>query len=251
MHLERCQGVPPRQRVSSFRFALTTSAVDGAPPSVIIVNRSSAKVPESWKDNADTIEEGLPMLGRRYLNHYAAWSRYTGGSAVLHSCYDAPTRYIPAPAFDDSFLASSQSHIIKQHRTFKFTQAIVSDIEAANQARIKPVLLSIGADGWFCDCRVLLPWLKASKLEFDMVIRLNSLPSTMSNKFADLHYKVWWISYDMKLILRALESGPGHDEKTDELIATWKLLQDSKDVSFGVSVGRNFTTQTTIFPEVE
>ncbi|CAN9477428.1 unnamed protein product [Alternaria alternata] len=251
MHLERCQGVPPRQRVSSFRFALTTSAVDGAPPSVIIVNRSSAKAPESWKDNADTIEEGLPMLGRRYLNHYAAWSGYTGGSAVLHSCYDVPTRYIPAPALDDSFLASSQSHMIKQHRTFKFTQAIVSDIEAANQAGIEPTVLTIGVDGWFCDTRMILPWLQASTLQFELVIRTSQPAYGMTRRFAEEHGGIYWWTYQTKAILQALEQGAGHDEKTDELIAAWKLLQSSKDVAFGMSCGRNAIDTTLQFSEIE
>jgi len=35
--------------------------------------------------------------------------------------------------------------------------AITGDIQAANEAGIKPVLISVGLDGWDCDVRMLLP----------------------------------------------------------------------------------------------
>ena len=51
--------------------------------------------------------------------------------------------------------------------------------------------------------------------------------------------------------MQALEQGAGHDEKTDELIAAWKLLQSSKDVAFGMSCGRNAIDTTLQFSEIE
>jgi hypothetical protein len=198
----------------------------------------------------DTIQDGLPNVGRRYLAQYAAWKGYTGNSAVLHSCYDVATRYLPSPAFDDSFLATSQSHKIKQHRAFVFTQAIISDIEAANQFGIQPTVVSVGIDGWFCDRAAITPWLQASTLKFDMVMRLSCLLNGMSDRFADLHHGVGWMTYDTKLISEALMSGPVEDEKADELITAWKLLQDSKDASFGMSYGRNHVNPNIAFPTI-
>jgi hypothetical protein len=50
--------------------------------------------------------------------------------------------------------------------------------------------------------------------------------------------------------LQALEQGAGHYEKTDGLIAAWKLLQSSKDDAFGMSCGRNAIDTTAQFPEI-
>ncbi|KAI5374659.1 hypothetical protein J4E82_006527 [Alternaria postmessia] len=251
MHESRCKGdgSSPERR-TSYRFALTSAAREGEPPSVIVVNRSSAKAPGSWKDGTDSLQDGLPNIGKKYLAHYAAWTTFDG-AAVIHSCYDVATRYLPSPAVDDSFTASSQSYRIKQHRAFVFTQAIVNDIEAANQAGIRPTILSVGADGWFCDAKAIVPWLQATILKFDLVLYLNCLPNGISTKFADEHYGAWWIRYDPQLILKALESGFGLDEKADELIAAWKILQDSKDSSFGKSYGRNHINPNTLFPILE
>jgi hypothetical protein len=251
MHESRCKGdgSSPERR-TSYRFALTSAAREGEPPSVIVVNRSSAKAPGSWKDGTDSLQDGLPNIGKKYLAHYAAWTTFDG-AAVIHSCYDVATRYLPSPAVDDSFTASSQSYRIKQHRAFVFTQAIVNDIEAANQAGIRPTILSVGAGGWFCDAKAIVPWLQATILKFDLVLYLNCLPNGISTKFADEHYGAWWIRYDPQLILKALESGFGLDEKADELIAAWKILQDSKDSSFGKSYGRNHINPNTLFPILE
>jgi len=254
MHEERCKKGPLSNRETSYRFSLTADAANGAPPSVIIINRSSKAPPQCWKDGTTSIKEGLPQLGRKYLAHYASWrSSYSGGSAVLHSCYEAVTRYIPAPAFDNSFLGETPRQKVLLHRAFRFTQAIVHDIEAANQAGIKPTIISVGADGWFCSQKAILPWLQATRLSFDFVVRLSCLPLGISAQHADLHYKVWWILYDVKHIRIALESGPGQDqnEKADELIAAWKMLQDSKDTSFGRKYGRNYVDPDLKFPLIE
>jgi hypothetical protein len=136
MHEERCEGKPLYERPTSFRFTLNASVEAGAPPAVIIVNRGSGKPPEGWKAGKDTIQESLPLLGCQIFAHYAAWSGFAGGPGVIHSCYDCSTRYLPSPSVDDSFLETVDSRRKALYRAFKFTQAIVGDIEAANQAGV-------------------------------------------------------------------------------------------------------------------
>ena len=120
-----------------------------------------------------------------------------------------------------------------------------------NQSRTWRTLLSDSADGWFCDTRAITPVLQATGLEFDLVLYLNCLPNGISTNFADDHHGAWWIRYDPQLILKALKSGPGQDEKADELIAAWKILQDSKDSCFGKSYDRNHICPDTMFPLLE
>lgn len=50
IHQERCKPKPVATRETSFRFSLTKSAEEGAPPVVIIVDRSSSE--------ASTVLEG-------------------------------------------------------------------------------------------------------------------------------------------------------------------------------------------------
>ena len=86
MHEHRCKGNwSSPERKTSYRFPLTATARE--PPSVIVVNRSSAKAPESWKNGTNSLQDGLPNIGKRYPAHYAAWMTFNG-AAVLHSWCD-------------------------------------------------------------------------------------------------------------------------------------------------------------------
>jgi len=73
------------ERKTSYRFALTAAAREA--PSAIVVNRSSATAPESWKDGTNSLEDGLPNIGKRYLAHCAAWTAFSG-AAMLYSWCD-------------------------------------------------------------------------------------------------------------------------------------------------------------------
>jgi len=46
MNEDRCKGGPPSDRETSYRFSLTADAANGAPPSVMIINRSSKALPQ-------------------------------------------------------------------------------------------------------------------------------------------------------------------------------------------------------------
>ena len=122
MHEERCTGKPAVERRTSPRYCLTAPATDNVPPSVIIVNRSSAERPKGWKAETGDYEEGLLLLRKQHLSHYAAWSDYPGGSAVMHSCYDCPTRYLPSPTVGNSWLETKDAHRSDKYRAFKFTK---------------------------------------------------------------------------------------------------------------------------------
>lgn len=56
-HEERCKAIPPVERQTSVRIALTTAAKAGMPPSVIIVTRSSSERPQAWKAGTENFEE--------------------------------------------------------------------------------------------------------------------------------------------------------------------------------------------------
>ncbi|KAJ4326065.1 hypothetical protein N0V94_000227 [Neodidymelliopsis sp. IMI 364377] len=185
------------------------------------------------------IKKGLPLIGKEILTEYITMSGSQADSAVLHSCSNCSTRELPAVPVDEPIIKDTLHLRLARHRALCFTTAITQDIKAANEAGLIPTLLSVGLDGWVCNERKLLPWLQASELEFNLVLRLNGLHFGMSDKFVKQNANSYCVRYNMNDIQRALENGPGLDEKTDELIACWKLCQAGKDNSFGVNVGRN------------
>jgi hypothetical protein len=117
---------------------------------------------------------------------------------------------------------------------FKFTAAIVGEIQAANDSGITPVLISVGLDGWACDVRMIFPWLQASNLLFELIIPTAKPVYGMADRFAEKYGDIYWWTYQAKAILQALKQGAGHDGMTDELIAAWKHLQSSEEVAFGM-----------------
>ncbi|KAG9186618.1 hypothetical protein G6011_09726 [Alternaria panax] len=164
----------------------------------------------------------------------AGKSKASGISAVLHSYSNVSTRKLPAPAINHSASEENLHQRLSLHRAFKFTAAIVGDVQAANESCVAPVIILVGLDGWACDTRtLLLSWLQASKLKFEPTIRTMKPWYGMADEFAIKHGEVYWWTYHATEILQALERGPGHDKKTEELIVVWKLIQAGKDVSFG------------------
>lgn len=225
MHEERCTGKPAIERRTSPRYCLMASATDNVPPSVIIVNRSSAERPKGWKGKTGDYEEVLLLLGKQYLSHYAAWSDYPGGSAVMHSCYDCPTRYLPSPTVGNSWLETKDAHRSDKYRAFKFTKQSSTTFRRPTRLVLRqPWFLWALMGGpptagpFFRGYKTLI---QDSNSRLRIVMRMNGLDYGMTDRFADLHHEVYWSTYEIQGILKALQSS-GQDEKYDELIAVWK-----------------------------
>lgn len=151
MHQGRCKAAPiTGEEKTSMRFQLNEAALRNEPPTFIVVNRSSNRVPESWKAGTDHYRTDLPTVGKAILAHFAAKSGHKQGAVVLHSAYECSTRRVPALQHDLSYLEQENHQKKMIYCGFKFTQAIVNDISAANQASVKPVVISQGVDQWFC-----------------------------------------------------------------------------------------------------
>lgn len=127
---------------TSMRFQLNEAALRNEPPTFIIVNRSSNRVSESWKAGTYHYRTGLPTVGKAILAHFAAKSDHRQGAVILHSAYECPTRRVPALQHDLSYLEQDNHQKKMIYRGFKFTQAIVNDISAANQAGVEPSIIS-------------------------------------------------------------------------------------------------------------
>jgi hypothetical protein len=156
VHEERCNASPVAvEEKTTMRSKLNAAAERNEPPTFIVINRSSNRVPERWKADIDHYQTGLPKVGKAILEHFAAKSGHKQGGAVLHSAYECPTRRVPALQHDLSYLGKDSHQQKMVYRGFKFTQAIVSDISAANQAGVKPFVVSQDVDGRFCRLKMM------------------------------------------------------------------------------------------------
>lgn len=88
VHEERCKASPVAvEEKATMRFKLNKAAERNDPPRFVIINRSSNRVPEGWKAGLDHYRQGLPVLGKAILAHFAAKSGQNEGAAVLHTAY--------------------------------------------------------------------------------------------------------------------------------------------------------------------
>ena len=55
--------------------------------------------------------------------------------------------------------------------------------------------ISQGIDGFFRDVSMIHPWLETSKLDFELVIKTNSLQYGLTSSYADFYGDVYWCHY--------------------------------------------------------
>ncbi|KAH9862401.1 hypothetical protein J1614_011056 [Plenodomus biglobosus] len=217
---------------STERFPITSAAQKGTPPSIIVVGRSSGSIiPADWYAKRHDLRVGLPLWGKKIVEHYAAYSAVQGAhSVIVHACYQVQTRDLPALEHNDSHREAKESRRLRLSRAHKFTEAITKDIIASNVAGIEPILLSVGLDGWACDTRMILPWLTRLNLRFKLVIRLTALQYGISASCTKLRGKVYWSEYNSADLVVAMHKGSSADVALKELIDAWDLLQYRKDL---------------------
>lgn len=120
VHEEKCHATGGVKRVTTVRIPLTESANTQVIRTIMIA-RSSSEAPLSWFAHKAMWQEGLYFWGRKILEHFVAYSGYNG-PAVLHAATDCQTRYLPAPADDNSSALQSRARW-ECLRAFKFTEA--------------------------------------------------------------------------------------------------------------------------------
>jgi hypothetical protein len=51
--------------------------------------------------------------------------------------------------------------------------------------KVYAYLISKGINGFFCDISMIRPWLESSRLDFELVIKTNSLQYGLTNRYAE------------------------------------------------------------------
>lgn len=110
-------------------------------------------------------------------------------------------------------------------------QAITDNIRAANLRGYRPVLISVGLDGFACKIPSLKEYLESSTLDFTLVLRERNLDHGLSPRFWVEHKWVSWYAVDSTDLLQGPQQKLDVHTRGDicALISTWDQLQTLKD----------------------
>ena len=137
--------------------------------------------------------------------------------------------------FDKTLRAyTSQAH--------KFTRAIDKTLEDSAARGIKPLLISIGLDGFACKADLILPWLQRSP-SFTLIVRETELVYGMiAAYFSRQDSGFYYGFFESHDLLAGSYSDTAVDDAFKNLSAAWNACQDWKDYGQahnGRLIGRN------------
>ena len=79
-------------------------------------------------------------------------------------------------------------------------------------------LISEGINGFFRDISMIRPWLESSRLDFELVIKINSIQYGLTNRYDKYHGNVYWWHYEPRDIFDAISKESGNHPKVNELL---------------------------------
>ena len=200
-----CQPCAQTQRTQQV-VELDLSPNNHKAPSIVFVARESGnEAPQAWFAGKETLAEGLATWIRPMLD---AYRRIYNDSrpAVLVAGINVKTRFTPAPQSAVGFIDQEDDSKRKSDklRAMKFTKAIIQMLENAPD---KPVLVSIGSDGFSCDTMRLQAFFERVRA-FDLVTRLKTLTFSdgvkMSSHLLTKDEDAWWAKVETSAILNCL-----------------------------------------------
>ncbi len=137
---------------------------------------------------------------------------------------------------------SRQDHVSQSTaRARKWTKEIAADLQKAfNEERpIKPILLSVGIDGFTCNTELLLMWLQQVDISFTLAIVSHGIP-LLDPEHWDLFGKDCYVGlFDSEILLTSLLDRSQAPPAYSELLALWDKKQDHKDGQSETHAPRN------------
>jgi hypothetical protein len=228
-----------------YQFDTVTVDAHQDHPSTIIVARSPSDPSQDWFSGQATLELGLPIWVQSRLDEYRRLYQ-DDRRAVFIDGHHIKTRDVPSLP-KAGFLLSSDDSVEKsgKGRTTEFTTKIE---DAIRNAPDRPVLLSIGTDGFSCNTGLFKSHFERVP-SYDMVVRLHTLGKTNGAKLDPSHLQKtansWWGKYPSEQITQRLENFAYNSTSAaiNELVAVWNELQSFKDVMSSASIvsGRNMS----------
>ncbi|KAI4614181.1 hypothetical protein J4E80_006872 [Alternaria sp. BMP 0032] len=247
-HRMRCKGEGGKSRAdreNRFQSIHDPAETDEGLTFLVAVARASGAAPKAWKGDEDPVQDGIdtfasPIFDTFQTDHGVAQGSVCGTFLAMDNIHTSVT-----PTAKDVMLHNIADPVLRQYITqaYVFTRAIDKDLEALASRNVKPVLLSIGIDGFSCNTKLILPWLQRSP-RFTLVIRETDLPYGMDEAYFPQYESGFYYGiFDSAEILEQLSVDMSADMSGDNaisnLLAAWNALQAWKDTSPVRSRGRN------------
>jgi hypothetical protein len=196
----------------------------------------------SWFSGCEYVEQGLPTWAAGRLTDYKADFDLDGNDTptVFHAGLAVQSRHLPAAKGSNATSSTSSAIQTQLSWSWTFTNAIVKDLEQI-ATKCKPILISIGIDGFACNVSLILPVLKRV-LEFTWIIR--EICYGMSEKvFQRYQSGPYYGVFDSSAIINGIEPRSrddlhGFNDGIELLLQDWDALQAHKDACKNHKVGR-------------
>ncbi|KAH6865015.1 hypothetical protein BKA58DRAFT_443075 [Alternaria rosae] len=147
-------------------------------------------------------------------------------TATFIALCDVHTSCMPTGKFSQAHTTIDPSLRLYNARAYKFTHAIYGILEHFVARGTKPILLSIGLDGFACKPDLILPWFQRSP-PFTLVIRENKLVYDMQVTYFPQHESRFYYglleSHDLR---QALSAEKAAEDAVKNLLAARKACQD-------------------------
>lgn len=132
-------------------------------------------------------------------------------------------------------------NINRQYRGMELSQQVTADLRQACQKQQvpRPVLLSVGLDGFTCNTTLLSKWLEDINLDFTFVVVTKSIPNLNPQHFIFLDDSYIGV-YESTVLQRSLLDRSKAPVVYAELLDHWDAMQGTKDQQAKFIRPRNF-----------
>ncbi|KAI4932103.1 uncharacterized protein J4E92_004002 [Alternaria infectoria] len=196
-----------------------------------------------WKAGEEHLADGIKIWAKNLFDEFAIdYDSKEGIDATLVAMSYVHTSVAPTGQFSQAHTTTDPTRRAYYARAHKFTHNIDSFLEHSTARGTKPVILSIGLDGFACKATLILPWLQRSP-PFTLIIRENTLAYGMDAAyFPQYPSGLYYGFFESQELVQALSTDKAVGDAVKNLLGAWKACQDWKDGSpahNGRLIGRN------------
>jgi hypothetical protein len=127
------------------------------------------------------------------------------------------------------------------NRAKEWSRNIATDLKHyARESASKPVLLSVGLDGFTCNTTLLPAWLQEVDVDFTLAIATDTIPADTLNvqDFSKID-RSYLALYESDVLLSSLLDRSTAPTRYTDLFTLWDLQQDIKDAQSRIRASRN------------
>ena len=171
---------------SVFRVDYQKSMTSKA-PCVLAIVRASREPPKAWKAGEEHLADGIKIWTKTLFDEFANdYDNNEGINATLIAMSYVHTSVASTGEFSQAHTTTDPTRRAYYARAYRYTHTIDRFLEHFTARGTKPIILSIGLDGFACKADLILPWLQRSP-SFTLIIRSPDLVFGMDLAYFSQH----------------------------------------------------------------